>query len=199
MTTTPATILIGLVGPAGAGKDTTAQILAESWRQDGIACSVLAFAEPIKRMTVAFLQSFDLEDPEAYVVNRDLKEAVIPEIGVSARHIMQTLGTEWGQQCIGRSVWIKSMHQSMLGFMARGCQHFVITDVRFEHEADWVRSQGGMIWRIERPHVAPVRAHASESGLSRIRSDVLIVNDGTFDDLRAAVGFELAKLRYERI
>jgi hypothetical protein len=75
--------------------------------------------------------------------------------------------------------------------------HFVVTDTRFALEADWLRGQGGVIWRIERPGVQPVRAHVSELGAEQIRADRVIVNDGSLDDLRRALGFELAKLNYE--
>lgn len=73
-----------------------------------------------------------------------------------------------------------------------------MTDTRFTVEADWVRAQGGVIWRIERPGVAPVREHVSEMGTIYIKSDRVIINDGTLDELRAQVGAELARLNYER-
>ena len=38
-----------------------------------------------------------------------------------------------------------------------------------------------MIWRIERPGIEPVRAHVSELGADQIRSDRVIVNDGSID------------------
>ena len=80
--------------------------------------------------------------------------------------------------------------------MSRSC--FVIVDVRTEPEVDAIHAQGGVIWRVERPGVAPVREHVSESGTATIRSDCVILNDGTLDELRAQVGAELARLNYEQ-
>lgn len=193
------TLIIGLVGQAGAGKDTVAEILFGLWRRDGIECSQLSFSDPIKKMAIKFIQEFgySLVEASEYVFNREMKEVVIPRIGISARHIMQTLGTEWGQRCIGCDVWIRVLEQRLQAYCERKVTHFVISDVRFAPEVDWLRSQGAVIWRIERPGVAPVREHVSESGAAMIRANRVILNDGTIDDLRAMVGAELSRLNYE--
>jgi hypothetical protein len=59
--------------------------------------------------------------------------------------------------------------------------------VRFANEAAWVRENDGVIWRIYRPGLEPVRAHVSESEMDAIRPDVTIHNVGTLDDLRTSV------------
>ena len=191
-------ILIGLTGLAGAGKDTVAQMLTQHWTAAGHGWDVMAFADPIRAMCRAFLRHAGIDEPEDYLVDRELKEQVIPEVGASYRHLAQTLGTEWGQQCIGRDVWIRMLEQRLIAAGRRGVTHVVIPDARFPVEADWLRTMGGVIWRIERPGVAPVREHVSEMGTIYIKSDRVIINDGTLDELRAQVGAELARLNYER-
>ena len=192
-------LLIGLTGVAGSGKDTVAELLQSHWEQAGIASTSIGFADPIRAMVRVFLIYSGVQEPDRYLLNRQLKEEIIPEVGVSYRHLAQTLGTEWGQQCIGRDVWIKLLDQRFKACRNEwGATNFVMTDARFTVEADWVRAQGGVIWRIERPGVAPVREHVSEMGTIYIKSDRVIINDGTLDELRAQVGAELARLNYER-
>ena len=158
----------------------------------------MAFADPIRAMCRAFLCHAGIDDPEDYLTDRQLKEQVIPEVGASYRHLAQTLGTEWGQQCVGRKVWINLLEQRMLAAGRRRVTHIVVPDVRFDVEADWLRAQGGVIWRIERPSVEPVREHVSESCMAAIRSNQVIRNDGTLADLSASVRYGLAVLNYEK-
>lgn len=190
-------LIIGLVGLAGSGKDTVAQLLQDHWAKSGLVSMCAAFADPIRAMCFDLMQYAGVQEPHQYLLDRKLKETVIPELGVSYRHLAQTLGTEWGQQCIGRDVWIRVLDQRLQAYRERKVTHFVIPDVRFAVESDWLRAQGGVIWRIERPGVEPVREHVSESSTATIRSNRVILNDGTLEDLRAMVGAELARLNYE--
>jgi len=86
----------------------------------------------------------------------------------------------------------------------------VITDCRFPNEAAAIREAGGVIWRVERPDTfkaltmvnvppkmarkvfdAAWRSHASETEQDGIEANVVLINDGTLDDLRAEVSNEL--------
>ena len=192
------TLIIGLVGLAGSGKDAVAEMLQRQWQRAGQVSTRTAFADPIRAMCRDFLLQAGVQQPDRYLFDRQLKETVIPEVGVSYRHLAQTLGTEWGQQCIGRDVWIRLLEQRLQANRAQQVTRFVIPDVRFTVESDWLRRQGGVIWRVERPGVAPVREHVSESAIELIGSDRVILNDGTLDELRKTVGAELARLNYER-
>lgn len=193
------TLIIGLVGLAGSGKDTVSSMLVRNWAARGLESTCIAFADPIRTMCRELMLHAGVRNPSRYMLDRELKEATIPELGVSYRHLAQTLGTEWGQQCIGRDVWIRVLDQGLQAYREQQLvTHFVIPDVRFAPEADWLRAAGGLIWRVERPGVAPVREHVSESGMATIQSDRVILNDGTLDDLRDLVSAELARLNYER-
>ncbi|MDD2730378.1 hypothetical protein [Malikia sp.] len=64
---------------------------------------------------------------------------------------------------------------------------FVIVDVRTPSEVNVIRAQGGVLWRIERPQAAPVRAHASESAGHLIECDLTLDNSGTLDQLWSKV------------
>ena len=63
----------------------------------------------------------------------------------------------------------------------------IITDTRFDNEADFIRRAGGTVWHIDRASAPAVRAHVSEQGVARLPGDRVIDNNGTLDDLRRAV------------
>ena len=58
-----------------------------------------------------------------------------------------------------------------------------ISDVRFPNEADAIRAFGGLVVRVERPGVGPINGHESEIALDGYDFDLVVVNDGTLDEL----------------
>ena len=171
--------IIGLAGYAGTGKDTVRALLEE------LGFNGMAFADPIRAMLRELLTGNGISDE--YIDSRAFKEKVIPELGVSYRQMAQTLGTEWGRS-LHADFWLRLAGAYMADLAeSDGHSHFVISDVRFVNEAQWVRDRGGIIWRIERPGVVPVRAHVSEQELYHFGADQVIQNTGSIDDLRRAV------------
>lgn len=175
--TTPTTI-IGLCGPAGSGKDTVRSLLEQHYDFAG-----LAFAEPIRGMLRELFASNGIS--EEFIDDRALKEAPIPALGTSYRHLAQTLGTEWGRQCMGADFWLNIAGAYLADLKAQGYERFVVSDVRFANEAAWVRAQGGVVWRVERPGLASVRAHVSEA--QDFEADAVIDNNGTVQQLYKTV------------
>ena len=178
-------ILIGLTGYAGSGKDTVRNIM----EQEGFVG--LAFADGIRGMLRELLTSAGIDD--AYIDERTLKETIIPELGVSYRHMAQSLGTEWGRN-LRRDFWLRIAAAFVVDQMDAGETHFVISDVRFANEAEWVRNKGGQIWRVHREGLAGVRAHVSESGVDNIKPDRTIHNNGTPEQLAEAVALAIESL-----
>lgn len=92
------------------------------------------------------------------------------------RKLLQDLGM------IGRryspSVWIKHVAWRVV---IKG-PPIVFTDVRFQNEADYVRSIGGIIVRIVRPGIISGN-HESELKQCEVAADIEVVNDGTIEDL----------------
>ena len=178
--------IIGLTGFAGTGKDTVRTLL------EGHGFIGLAFADPIRQMLRELFASNGIS--EAHMDVRALKEQPIYQLSspakpVSYRMLAQTLGTEWGRS-IQPDLWVRLAQSYMDDLRANthgDLPSFVISDVRFPNEADWVRAQGGTIWRIVRPGTAPVRGHASESGVGNITPDRLVMNIGTVQDLQRTV------------
>jgi len=172
MTTTP--LLIGLCGPAGCGKDSVRSVLELKHDFAGIS-----FADPMRDMLRTLLVSTGSSGD--YITRRDLKEQPIPGLGVSYRHMAQTLGTEWARKCLGEDFWLKVAGNTLAFLREQGYRQLVVSDVRFANEAEWIRNQGGEIWMIDRPGVAPGRAHSSEC--INFRIDQVLRNHGTLAKL----------------
>lgn len=171
-------IIIGLTGYAGTGKDTVREVLENRWYTG------LAFADPIRLMIRQLLTNNGIE--VEWMEDRACKEAVIPSLGVSYRQMAQELG-DWGRN-LHPDFWVRIAAAFVADRMDVGDTHFVISDVRFLNEANWIRAQGGQIWRIHRAAATPVRPHVSESEIDQIPVDWQIHNNGSFDDLRETVG-----------
>jgi len=166
--------LIGLAAPARAGKSTVAAMLRE------FRYTEESFAGPIRQF-VADLAGLTLDEME------QTKERSIPWIGKSPREMMQTLGTEWGRELVSRSLWADRVMQRVRVLHGEGTP-VVISDVRFDNEAEMIRAAGGTVLHIVRPdHARTTAHHMSEAGVSRGPSDYFIFNDGTLNDLKHAV------------
>lgn len=175
--------IVGIHGKASTGKDTVADQLV---REFGAVKE--SFAAPLyKGLSVM------LDVPLADLTNRAAKEVPIDWLDRSPRFLLQTLGTEWGRDLVGWDVWVRALHRRCEqieavwednGYLPRA---WVISDVRFEDEAAFVREHGTLIHLI-RDDAPPVNGHVSELGVEfRADVDVVLENNGSLDALVAAV------------
>jgi hypothetical protein len=161
--------IIALTGPKGVGKSFTARKLCRQAEGDAVIAS---FSTPIKRMAEAILppESFTVEakeDPNAGIC------------GVSPRRIFQTLGTEWGRNLISPDIWVAVMARR-LNELALGATRnllVVIDDLRFENEAQLIKSMGGEIHLVKRAGVDYTETHQSEIPLPAKYLDGIILNE----------------------
>lgn len=183
--------LIALCGAAGAGKDTVADMLparklafadalyrevAEAW---GVEQHVLRCRET-KETPLDSLEMQRCADGDFCFGPRYRELWHSPR---SPRQILQWWGTEYrrGQN---PNYWIDRMVETL----AAEAGSVVITDVRFPNEAALVRQLGGQLWQIRRPgYEAGGTGHASDTGGSEFRPDVVLENFGSLDDLRRTV------------
>lgn len=172
--------IIGLAGAAGAGKDTVANLIPGARR--------VGFADPLYEGLSALLGL-----PESILRDRRTKELPIAGLGRSPRELLQTLGTDWGREMVAPDVWLRIAYWRWERAAAEGAAVIAVPDVRFANEAQAIREQGGEVWLVHRPDVAPVEAHASEAGLPLGLIDRLIANTGTVDQLRERVETTFAR------
>lgn len=182
--------LVALTGRAQAGKDSVRLHLEQQHKYVG-----LAFADPLRALRKSFLDIVGA--PDVYNTDDSLKQTVIPELGVSRRHIEQTLGTEWGRNHVRQDLWIWLLKQRVHASLALG-HNVVISDLRFLDEEKLVNELGGEIWRIVRWDKSPVdQSHRSESELDLIKPDYTIRNFTDLSGLHQNVELVLRSSRHD--
>jgi hypothetical protein len=166
--------IIGLYSPAPqSGKSTVANEL----EQRGYV--IVPFAETLKLMLIPMLESLGYNREGANYLVHQAKQVVVGDAGVSVRHMLQTLGTEWGRSCIHPEIWVRCWKGRAQQYSA-----VVADDVRFPNEAAMIKLLGGEMWHIKRSGVPHEYGHASEGSLDDYDGfDRFITNNGTIDDL----------------
>lgn len=170
---------IGLIGGAGSGKDTMAQIFQKEF--PSIRC--LAFADDLKLMSAKMLNSafygnnITLSYPEFYVED-------INEYRNELRGLWQWFGTDLIRAKLPY-YWINRVAVKINKSKSLG--HFVITDCRFKNERDWLKDNGFLLIKITGRNRENTPVHSSEIELTNLESDLVYENTGTVDDMRAWV------------
>jgi hypothetical protein len=129
-------IIIGLCGKKRSGKDTIGRYLVEKH-----GFHRLAFADPLK---LSCQEIFGFTDAQ---MNGDEKEIIDPYWNHSPRQVFQAIGTDLFRNTLPQychnmtsSIWIRTMHRKITVLMKQGINKFVITDVRFPDEFNYVKS-----------------------------------------------------------
>ena len=176
MTDTPP--LIGLCGYARSGKDAAASALTKH------GYFRLSFADNLR--SLAYATNPLISQPHS--TNPTYLAPTVDAVGwekakenPSVRRILQDLGLA-ARQTFGEDCWVDALHRQR-----EDGKRYVITDTRFPNEADYIRSRGGILVRIDRPGVGPVNGHPSETAIDHISPDVYLTNDGTLPDLYAKI------------
>lgn len=173
--------LVGLVGYARAGKDSAASALTRHRSYQRVA-----FADPLS----AILLGLDplVEVPPAFgnrygapvVRYSELLERVgyerakeFPEV----RRLLQRIGGGH-RRLFGPDYWVEIGRAKW-----RRLERAVVTDVRYQNEADAIRADGGVIALVTRPGVGPVNGHDSERLPAAIAPDFHLDNDGPIEEL----------------
>lgn len=169
-------MIIGITGRKRHGKDTLAQRLIDchGFRRRGLA-------DPVKR---AAMLIYGLTWEQANGLDGFDREAPLPDLGVSVRHILQRIGTDVARN-IHNDTWVLHMMREMAETPGG---LWVVPDVRFPNEARAIRMMGGHVWKVVRPSLPDAGdSHASETGVDSIQEDLLFVNDGPVEALDALV------------
>lgn len=178
--------LIGIAGRKGSGKDTFAQPLLEAHYGGNHRFVQVRFADPFKDMMRAMLTAAGL-NPEYITrcIEGDLKEAPLEILGgMSMRHAMQTLGTEWGRAMLNERVWTNIAVSRIQNYAALGIYGVVITDVRHPDEVDAIKSLGGKVIKIHGRSVPnELSNHSSERLIGDLVVDMTVYNTGTIEIL----------------
>ena len=167
-------MIIGLLVNKNVGKDTIADYLVKNKN-----FKKYAFADPLKE---ALIELFGLEKDQLY---GNKKEEIDEYWGITPREIMQFFGTDVMQYKmqellpnIERKFFVKRFEQILKKYPN---QNIVVSDVRFQHEIDSIKENGGIIIKINRENSSKTYLdHISESGIDNLKGvDHLIDNNST--------------------
>lgn len=170
--------VVGLIGESGTGKNFVAEKVLTQY-----GFFPWAFAWPLKMQVIGRGQAHYWD--------------VMHTKPTEVRTLLQIEGTEHGREVYGKELWVNTT-LAWLEVLSDswGVQNFVITDVRFENEAQLIRDLGGKVYRIQAPDrqqenqlTDEQRKHASEVELTQIVPDGVIINDknASIDDLHKQV------------
>ncbi len=190
------TFFIGVTGPARVGKNTVTDIITKELNSTAYkrgfdkVVGHYSFAAPIKD---ACQRMFGWTSRHT---DGDLKETVT-DLGFSPREAMQRLGTEWGRG-LSSSLWIDLAKRN-----APKCRFVLISDVRFNDEADFIRDYGALI-HIDQGNrkLKPINGlfgHISERGVTRKREDYFTFNQSDIPTLEDDVHVILDNILDEMI
>lgn len=196
-------MIVGLLGFIGSGKGTAGDILK------GIGFTPLSFAKSVKDVTAEMfgwprhLLEGDTEvsrkwreEPDAFW-SKEFGKNFTP------RYALQLMGTEVGRDVFHQDFWVIKLKKYIT---SNPEQNFVITDVRFKNEMDFVQSSGGILIEVQRgikPHWYNIATKANrgdsaaenfmlnKSGVHESEwrwvgghIDHTIENEGTLEDLK---------------
>ena len=169
-------MIIGLSGYAQSGKDEVAKILVSEYGYTRVA-----FADKIRELL--------------YEMNPDFRDTLLQQAvdrlgwnevkkDQAVRRMMQNLGVG-ARKLFGDGFWVAQVFNGYDWDIPT-----VVTDVRFQNEADLLKKwtpDDTQIWRVKRPGVEAVNGHISEHDLDDYKFDQILKNEGTLDELRTMV------------
>lgn len=139
-------MIIGLIGFAGSGKGTIADILVS---KKGF--TKLAFADAVKDATAAIfgwprsLLEGDTDESREWREQKDEWWSEKTGLYITPRNMLQLMGTEVGRGMIHPDLWIYALEKRINMY-----QNVVIADVRFPNEMRFIQEKGGFIVRVKR-------------------------------------------------
>jgi len=169
--------LFGITGTKGSGKDTSVETLVRDNPDQYIA---IALADPLKA-NVRMI--FDLTN--AQTNDPVLKETIDRRWNRTPRELLQWFGTDCIRNQFDRDFWLKRFEATYRELERSDPNRTVlVTDIRFQNEADTIQRLGGSVVRVVRRSTVPADdSHVSETEMAGIVCDHTVVNDGSIEEL----------------
>lgn len=177
--------IVGFAGNLGSGKTLAASMVPGAER--------LQWADPIYRALAAML-----EVGEQALRDRTQKEAALPVAGLELvpRHLLRTLGTEWGRELIHPDLWVILAMRKAESLLRDGAYGVAICGTRFPNEVAAIRERGGAVLWVERRGTVQGQ-HISDRLIGPEDCDAVLDNNGSPHDLRLALRAALETLGWE--
>ena len=181
--------VIGLAGHKGSGKDTLGDHLGSYINTEGKReAFTIGLADPLKLYCA---QEYGLDLTTCHADDHTKNTTLSPvawntmpkEIqerfehtkadttNMTYREVLQIVGTELGRDKYGENVWINKFVDSVASIKSDKPITIIVTDVRYDNEAQFIMDNGGHVVRIISDYKA-VDMHVSEMGVSRYNYEV---------------------------
>jgi hypothetical protein len=168
--------LIGLGCTAQVGKDTAAEYLEKKYPG---RVKRVAFADELKNAAMVI---FGLSQEQCYG-SQEIKETIDLRYDKSPRQLLQEVGQKMRE--IFPEIWVvRVFNETIPKLQEQGYDCFIISDVRYPNEAEYIRKQLGAVVRVNREGsgVTVGAEHSSETSLLDYKCDYEIDNSGTFEE-----------------
>lgn len=161
--------IIGVSGKKRSGKDSFFNIVNDLYPN---YYKNVKYADKLKEIC-SILTGYHLN----YFYDGNLYDTKLELWGMTIRQFMQILGTEVFRDSFNQEVWVTALESNL-----KENENYIITDVRFLNEANWVKKNGILI-RVNRPQSQNLDTHRSEVELDDFDDfDYIIENDGTYEE-----------------
>jgi hypothetical protein len=204
-------MIIGFVGFIGSGKDTAADYLVNfhGFRRDSFANTLKDAVSAVFGWDRIMLEGRTKESREWREQQDDWWTNRLGMV-ITPRWVLQNWGTEVCRNGFHDDIWIASLENKM----RKTGDNIVISDVRFPNEIKAIHNargkvirvkrgddpkwydaavsvnkgpQGNSTWSLSKRKLETLGIHASETAWVGGAIDVTITNDGSIDDLFAAI------------
>ena len=138
----------------------------------------LSFGSAVKDI-VSIITGWSRDFVEGTNEERHLRETLKhPDYNKTCRELMQFIGTDLFRNQLDDNIWVNIIKNKI---ESNKMNKYVIADVRFDNEAEMIKSLGGYIIQITRD--TQIKSdHISENGIS-YEPDLIIKNNGSLNDL----------------
>jgi hypothetical protein len=177
--------VIGLLGHQGVGKNYIAENILPSILKEKSSI-VLALADHFK---IDCICKHNLDYDKVFI-KKDF----------DTRKTLQKVGTEEGRNIYGDDIWIRTLENWMKVFYSRGIKRFIISDLRFQNEVDWIKSLNGTVIKINAPErfmsrlisetnnnsekIKDIMTHPSEKMIDEIKNYDICINNNPSDNIK---------------
>jgi hypothetical protein len=192
-------MIIGFVGFIGSGKGTAGDILKD------LGFIPISFAGLVKDVTAVMfdwprhLLEGDTDESRLFRETPDAYWSSKQGYDFTPREALQKIETECGRDVFHKDFWILALEKQI-----DKNKNYVITDVRFPNEIEWIQKEEGFVIEIQRgdnpfwydkltdtlfdksktEYMSTFDVHYSEWAWVGEEIDAIILNNGTVEDLK---------------
>jgi hypothetical protein len=145
-------LFIGVSGKIGSGKDTFAELLARICKTP---VERHAYADKLREVTelITGYEMTEMSDlpfyNTVYNYTQEQKNIYLPVWDKTIGKCLQVIGTECMRNNFDPDVWVKSLFETVGKKCIEAGHIMVIPDVRFPNEVEYLKKNGGIVFRLE--------------------------------------------------